>query len=162
MKVAKAVTRKKAVRRGAGVQYAALPWRIADDKPEILLITSRRTRRWIIPKGWPMNGCKPKITAAREAAEEAGVSGEMGKRSIGRFRYLKQLRDGDGLPCMVDVFPMKVKREHSKWDEQNARKRRWHTVRDAAAAVLEPQLKRIIREFGNKLAAKHKRKKPAA
>jgi 8-oxo-dGTP pyrophosphatase MutT (NUDIX family) len=162
MKVAKAVSRKKAVRKGAGVQYAALPWRIVDEKPEILLITSRRTRRWIIPKGWPMAGRKPKITAAREAAEEAGVSGVMGKRTIGSFRYLKQLRDGDNLPCLVEVFPLKVTQERSKWDEQKARKRRWHSVRAAAAAVLEPQLKAVIRRFGVRLADKQKRKKPAA
>jgi len=150
--------RKRAVRKGAGVQFAALPYRIVDDRPEILLITSRRTRRWIIPKGWPMEGCKPKVTAAREAAEEAGVSGEMGKRAIGRFRYLKQLRDGDDLPCLVEVYPLKVTRERGKWDEKKARKRRWLPVREAAAAVLEPQLKLVIKKFGAQVAAKNKRK----
>jgi 8-oxo-dGTP pyrophosphatase MutT (NUDIX family) len=158
MSASPSIGRKQVLRKGMGVQYAALPWRLNGAAPEILLITSRRTRRWIIPKGWPMKGRKPKVTAAREAAEEAGVSGEMGKRAIGHFHYLKELSDGGDLPCLVEVFALKVTQERGKWDEKKARKRRWCTVREAAAAVLEPQLKMVIRRFGSQLAAKNKHK----
>lgn len=141
-----------------GVQYGALPWRIRGHELQILLVTSRRTRRWIIPKGWPMEGCKPTICAAHEAEEEAGVTGEMGKTSIGQYRYMKLLRDGVELPCRVEVFPLKVTQESADWDEMDARTRRWCTVPEAAAAVLEPQLKMVIRRFAARIAAEKRRK----
>jgi 8-oxo-dGTP pyrophosphatase MutT (NUDIX family) len=153
--MARLATRKIASGKITGVQYAALPWRTHGQSLQILLITSRRTHRWIIPKGWPMDKCEPAVTAAREAAEEAGVSGEMGKRPVGHFRYLKLLRGGVELPCRVEVFPLKVTRERSDWDEKKARERRWFSVREATAAVLEPQLKTVIRRF----AAAEKRRK---
>ncbi|HUO99860.1 MAG TPA: NUDIX hydrolase [Rhizomicrobium sp.] len=152
---------KVAPRKVTGVQYAALPWRLHDHAVEILLITSRRTKRWIIPKGWPMDNCKPAVTAAREAAEEAGVSGEMGKRPVGHFSYQKLLRDGVEMPCRVEVFPLKVMREKHDWDEKKARERRWFSVREAAGAVMEPQLKLVIRRFGAHMAAERRRKQAA-
>lgn len=145
----------------AGVQYGALPWRMNDHGVQILLITSRRTRRWIIPKGWPMDGYKPTTCAAREAEEEAGVTGEIGKSAVGHFRYMKLLRNGMEMPCRVEVFPLKVTKECNNWDEEDARQRRWCSVREAAAAVAEPQLKMVIRRFGAHLASE-KRRKPAA
>jgi len=152
---------KLANRRVTGVQYAALPWRLHGQTLQILLITSRRTHRWIIPKGWPMDKCKPAVTAAREAAEEAGVYGEMAKRPVGHFSYQKLLRDGIEMPCRVEVFPLKVTRERSDWDEMDARQRRWFGVREAAAAVIEPQLKLVIRRFAARVAAEKRRKPPA-
>jgi len=151
---------KVASRKVTGVQYAALPWRVHGQGVQILLITSRRTHRWIIPKGWPMARCKPAVTAAREAAEEAGVMGEMGRRPIGHFRYQKLLREGVEMPCRVEVFPLKVTQERTDWAEMDARQRRWFSVRDAAEAVLEPQLKLVIRRFSAHLAAEKRRKQP--
>lgn len=150
-----------ASRKITGVQYAALPWRMHGQTLQILLITSRRTHRWIVPKGWPIAKCKPAVTAAREAAEEAGISGEMGKRSIGHFSYQKVLRDGQELPCRVEVFPLKVTEEKSDWDEKNERRRKWFSVREAASAVLEPELKLVIRRFSAQVAAEKRRKQPA-
>lgn len=150
--------RKAASQKITGQQYAALPWRLRDGEVEILLVTSRRTRRWIIPKGWPMEGCKPTVCAAREAEEEAGVAGEVGKVSIGHFRYNKILRNGAEMPCRVEVFALKVTKERGSWQEEDARQRRWFTVADAAAAVLEPQLKMVIRRFGARAAADKRRK----
>ncbi len=80
----------QAGRRAIRVQYAALPYRIT--KPgvlEFMLITSRGTGRWIIPKGWPMKGRKPPKAAAREAFEEAGLRGEIGGKAVGSFTYEK-------------------------------------------------------------------------
>src|SRR5271170_8084788 len=91
----------------APVQYAALPYRLSSrDRTEFLLITSRETRRWIIPKGWPQKGRAPHRSAAREAFEEAGVRGKVGKRSIGTFSYGKRRKNGDVVLCTVRVFPL--------------------------------------------------------
>jgi 8-oxo-dGTP pyrophosphatase MutT (NUDIX family) len=157
--MARTAAHKIAPRKVTGVQYAALPWRMHGGELQILLITSRRTHRWIIPKGWPMAKCKPAVTAAREAAEEAGVWGEISKRVIGHFSYQKLLRNGEEMPCRVEVFPLKVTREKSAWDEKKSRERRWCSVHEAADAVLEPQLKLVIRRFAG---AEKRRKQPAA
>lgn len=145
-----------------GVQYAALPWRPRGDEVQILLVTSRRTRRWIIPKGWPMDGCKPTEAAAREAYEEAGVHGTIDKAATGHYRYIKLLRDGAEMPCRVDVFALKVSEESPDWDEMDARERRWCSVSEAVAAVLEPQLKMVIRRFGARMTAALRRKQQTA
>jgi 8-oxo-dGTP pyrophosphatase MutT (NUDIX family) len=147
-------------RKLIGVQYAALPWRLRNDEVQILLVTSRRTRRWIIPKGWPMDGIKPTEAAAREAEEEAGVTGVIEKAAVGQYRYMKLLRDGAELPCRVDVFALKVTDESPDWAEMEARERRWCSVIEAAGAVREPQLKMVIRRFGTRIAAL--RRKPTA
>src|SRR5580698_9776099 len=97
--------------RSTGIQYAALPYRFAGEAVEILLITTRRTRRWIVPKGWPIEGLSPSASAAREALEEAGISGEMQAEPIGFFHYFKLLRNDVNVPCNVDVFAMKVTRQ---------------------------------------------------
>jgi 8-oxo-dGTP pyrophosphatase MutT (NUDIX family) len=75
------------------MQYAALPFRVgADGRPQVLLLTSRETKRWVIPKGWPMHGKKPREVAAQEAFEEAGLVGTLiGKRPVGSFHYAKEL-----------------------------------------------------------------------
>lgn len=140
-------------RKLTGVQYAALPWRLKGDELQILLVTSRRTRRWIIPKGWPMDGVKPTGVAAREAEEEAGITGKIEKTAIGQYLYMKRLRNGAELPCRVEVFPLRVTEESPDWDEMDARARRWCSINDAAGVILEPQLKMVIRRFGARTAA---------
>jgi 8-oxo-dGTP pyrophosphatase MutT (NUDIX family) len=148
-------------RKVTGVQYAALPWRMRGDELQLLLVTSRRTRRWIIPKGWPMDGIKPTEAAAREAFEEAGVTGVIDKVPAGQYRYMKLLRDGMELPTRVEVFALKVTEENPDWDEMDARERRWCSVNEAAGAVLEPQLKMVIRRFAARMAAAKRRKSAA-
>ncbi len=86
------------------MQYAALPYRVRDGL-ELLLITSRETGRWVIPKGWPMKGKTAHAAAAREALEEAGLKGKIGKQSLGDYSYGKRLSNGapglhgQGLPA---------------------------------------------------------------
>lgn len=150
---------KALVGKPTGIQYGALPWRYRGDEIQVLLVTSRRTRRWIIPKGWPMDGIKPTMAAAREAKEEAGVQGETVERPIGVYRYMKVLRNGTEMPCRVEVFALQVTKESHDWDEMDARERRWCSVNDAATAVVEPQLKVIIRRFGTRMTAELRRKK---
>jgi 8-oxo-dGTP pyrophosphatase MutT (NUDIX family) len=158
MSAVAALSRKRVSRKTTGVQYAALPYRLNGEALEVLLITSRRTRRWIIPKGWPMEGRRPAACAAREALEEAGVTGPMAKLPIGHFRYLKELRMGVELPCRVEVFALKVTHEQDAWQEKDRRERRWFAAAEAADRVGEPQLKLVIQRFASRLVSQRKRK----
>ena len=128
-------------------QYAALPWREFGGRREVLLISSRDTGRWVIPKGWPIRGLSPPETAAREAYEEAGLGGQISKKPIGKFAYPKRLDDGKVQTCMVDVFALEQMIQHPSWPEQGQRTLQWFSVPDAANAVQEPELKEIIRKF---------------
>ena len=130
-----------------GVQFAALPYR-QDEDLRILLVTSRDTGRWVIPKGWPMKGRKPHAAAAQEAFEEAGVEGRVAKQSIGFYRYQKRLADGATRPCVVHVFPLEVARQHKHWREQGQRTVAWFTLEEAAHAVHEAELQDLIHVFG--------------
>jgi len=135
------------------LQYAALPFRRGPERLEILLVTSRETHRWIIPKGWPMKGKAPHAAAAREALEEAGVVGKVGKEAIGAYHYVKRLKNGAPLDCVVDVFPLAVARQRKQWPEQGQRTAHWFSVEDAAEAVDEPELRALILAFGQTIAA---------
>ncbi|MEJ0025787.1 MAG: NUDIX hydrolase [Rhizomicrobium sp.] len=137
-----------AARTTAGTQVAALPYRMTEAGIEVLLITSRRTHRWIVPKGWPAKGSTPPADAAREALEEAGVVGEIAQEAIGVFHYVKELKHGAGLPCRVSLYPLKVTRQRKSWSEKAARDAKWYPVGEAAALVSEPELKRLILKFG--------------
>ena len=87
---------------------------------EVLLITSRDTGRWIIPKGWPLKGKAPHKAAAREAREEAGIVGKINKRPLGSFFYEKRLKRGKIVVCEVQVFGLKVKRQKASWPEKES------------------------------------------
>ena len=130
-------------------QYAALPFRIAKGGTvEIMLITSRDTRRWVIPKGWPIRGLTDPATAAREALEEAGLVGQIGKRRLGSFLYEKRLDEERSVLCAVEVFPFKVKGQRKRWPEKKQRDGRWFPAGEAASAVAEPELGTLIERFG--------------
>ena len=125
-------------------QYAALPWRRVAEL-EILLITSRETQRWVIPKGWPMDGLSEAEAAAQEAYEEAGIKGAMATPSAGFYTYAKRVRGGGKTRCRVDVFAMEVTEILDLWPEAHQRRRQWFTPQEAAAHVNEPELAEIIR-----------------
>lgn len=128
-------------------QVAALPWRRGPDGLEILLITSRETRRWVTPKGGRMSGRTDPEAAAREALEEAGVEGRIVDQPFGTFRYLKILKRRAPKWCVVAVFPLEVLTEHSVWKEQDERTREWMPPREAERRVDEPELKALIAAF---------------
>ena len=136
-----------AVKRKTGIQYAALPYRLVGAKLEILLVTSRRTRRWIVPKGWPVEGLQPPACAAVEALEEAGVAGEVEKVPVGHYRYLKHHKSRPSEPCKVEVYALRVTQQRKSWPESQQRERRWYSVPEAAAAVDEPLLRLLILEL---------------
>jgi ADP-ribose pyrophosphatase YjhB (NUDIX family) len=134
--------------RTTDIQYGALPFRYERNGLEIMLITSRETRRWTIPKGWPMLGKKPRQVAAAEARQEAGITGVIGKKPIGSYPYAKLLPDGEERLCLVTVFPLRVILEKIKWRERAERERFWFQRDIAAAMVEEGGLAQIIDEFG--------------
>jgi 8-oxo-dGTP pyrophosphatase MutT (NUDIX family) len=130
------------------IQYAALPFRqTGRSRTEVMLVTSRGTRRWIIPKGWPHKGKAPHDSAAREAFEEAGVVGAVGKRSVGSFPYQKRLKNGVVMDCDVHVFPLRVRRQSRQWPEKQQRDVKWLPAKEAADMVHEPMLSAIIRRL---------------
>jgi 8-oxo-dGTP pyrophosphatase MutT (NUDIX family) len=111
---------------------------------EVLLVTSRETKRWLIPKGWPMKGKKAHKAAAQEAMEEAGVKGTVRQKAIGHYDYWKRRAEHFDL-CRVEVYPLEVSKQLKKWPEMGERDSRWFDVEEAAQLVLEPALAAVIR-----------------
>jgi 8-oxo-dGTP pyrophosphatase MutT (NUDIX family) len=143
-------SKKPSARR---LQYGALPYGMSNGhRAEFMLVTSRETRRWIIPKGWPKKGKSPHRSAAREAFEEAGVLGAVGRQPVGSFSYEKRLKDGGSVECEVRVFPLEVKRQRKEWPEKQERRVRWLSASKAAEKVKHPVLSKIIRRVARKYA----------
>lgn len=128
-------------------QFGALCYRVHYGKVQVLLITSRGSGRWIIPKGWPMDGETPARAAATEAFEEAGVEGKSSDVCLGIYSYTKYIPKGDSLPIVVAVFPFKVKRLLKDFPEAGQRKRKWFGLKKAAELISEPELGPLIRGF---------------
>lgn len=113
---------------------------------EVLLVTSLRTRRWILPKGWPHPGLTLAQSAANEALEEAGVTGIVAEEPIGRYHYLKE-KNGSALPCAVEIFSLEVTGRRRSWAERGERDLLWLPAEQAASKVAETGLKRILLHF---------------
>jgi 8-oxo-dGTP pyrophosphatase MutT (NUDIX family) len=129
------------------LQVGALPWRRSSKGLRILLITSRDTGRWVIPKGWPMRNRSDPEAAAREAYEEAGLRGEISPKSIGIYTYLKVLGPGRRVPCVVLVYPLEVREMLKQYPETGERRIKWFSPEKAAQRVMEADLKVLIRQF---------------
>jgi 8-oxo-dGTP pyrophosphatase MutT (NUDIX family) len=125
-------------------QVAALCWRLHKGRVQVLLVTSRDTGRWVLPKGWPMVGKAPETAAAREAWEEAGVEGFVQAQSIGRYCYDKMRPNAAPLPCCVDVFPLQVRRLKAAFPEHKQRRRKWFSASEAAGLVAEAELAALL------------------
>ncbi len=132
-------------------QFAALCYRIHQGEAQILLITARQSGRWIIPKGWPMDGKTPGESALAEAWEEAGAKGKVTGRSLGLFSYHKDIDTNREMPCVAMVYPVKVKSLARKFPEKMQRRRRWFSPNKAATKVSEPELAHILRVFDPEL-----------
>ena len=133
-------------------QVAALPYRRrADGSIEVLLVTTRGTGQWMVPKGWPMPGKSWPEAAAQEAWEEAGVRGEASTRELGRFPHEKTNWLTGSLDCIVAVFPLAVAEELARWPERGERSRSWFGLAEAAAKVQSRDLAGIIAAAGDKL-----------
>ena len=134
------------------IQSGVLPWRLRKRKTaEVMLVTGRRSKRWMIPKGWPMSGKSLAESAAQEAFEEAGIKGRVDPKPIGRFRLVKQhLLFGD-IEVEVQVHPLAVQRELDNWPERGERSRKWFELSEAAARVDSEELGTLIVQFGKSL-----------
>lgn len=144
--------KKDGPRPAPRLQFAALPWRLGEaNRAEILLVTSRDTRRWVIPKGWPMKGRKPHIVAAIEAQQEAGLHGKVEKTKLGEFEYEKRMKGGGAVGCVVEVYALRAELQRKKWREKGQRVTYWFDYAIAAQQVDEPGLKEIILAFGRGL-----------
>ena len=125
-----------------------MPYRIdgpGKDDVSILLVTSRDTKRWVLPKGNLMFGIAPHRAAAREAEEEAGVRGTIARKPLGRFPYRKWRSAKRFEMAKVDVFALKVSKQLDSWKEQSQRERRWFPREEAAEVVDEPELRVLLR-----------------
>lgn len=144
------------------LQVAALPVRIDENgNPQLLLLTSRETRRWVIPKGWMMKRLKPWEAAAREALEEAGVVGRPRRKSIGSYVYFKRQKAHFDV-CRVHVFVLAFAKQLKTWREIGQRETKWFPLGEAANLVEEPGLVALIRKLEAKGLRKMKSKSVAA
>ena len=127
------------------VQFAALCTRSRGPATEILLITSRDTGRWIIPKGWPIDGLSGSETALQEAWEEAGVQdADASEDPIGYYSYDKKLDNGSLQPVLTSVYRVRVTKTSDRFPEAHERKRSWVSPQVAAERVREPELRDLL------------------
>jgi len=126
-------------------QCGALPYRrAADGRVEVLLVTARRGSRWLTPKGWPSRVHSHARSAQREAYEEAGVRGGIEPRPCGAFRHRKVLSSRKAIDCLIDVYLLAVEVELDDWPEKAERRRRWFDLDEAADAVDNLTLRRLL------------------
>lgn len=123
-------------------QSAVIPYRIKDDKLEVLLITSQNKGNWIIPKGIIEENLSPEDSAKKEAKEEAGVTGKLSSALIGKYTYKKW-----GGTCSVKVYPLQVKETLDNWSEDDIRLRKWFSIKKAVKTVNKKSLAKILNEF---------------
>jgi phosphohistidine phosphatase len=123
-------------------QSGLLPFRWRGEKLEVLLISSRGGKRWVLPKGIVEPGMSPAASALKEAIEEAGIDGSPGETPLGRYRY-----DKWGGTCEVEVYPMRVDNERDTWPESKIRRRRWQSVRKAMRRVKNKGLRQLIKNL---------------
>ena len=138
------------------LQAGALPWRHRlgkknGKKTEVLLITGRRSGRWMIPKGWRMAGKSIADSAAQEAFEEAGIEGVVDTRPLGRFRHVKQHMLFGRIEVDIQVHPLSVERELDDWPERGERLRKWFKLDEAADKVDSDELRELILQLGRQL-----------
>lgn len=146
-----AASKKKVVRKarkGDRIrQVAAIPFRLNEHGDvEVMLVTSRTTRRFIVPKGWPMKGKSGRKAATIEAQEEAGVLGKTLKQPAGTYCYWKRLANRF-VRVDVVVYLLEVTEELADWEESKKRQRAWLAPADAAVLIDEPDLSTLLRNI---------------
>ncbi|MEQ8602691.1 MAG: NUDIX domain-containing protein [Marivibrio sp.] len=129
-------------------QVAVLPYIDTPAGVQALLITSRRRGRWVLPKGWPQAGGGLSEAAAREAVEEAGLSGATAPRPVGAYRYAKRMKGGYRLTCTVSVYPLRVREHLLSFDEKGERRQRWMSLPEAARLADDRGLRRLLERLG--------------
>jgi len=132
-------------------QYGAVPFRKEKGAIEVLLITSRRSKRWVVPKGWLKD--TPRKTARVEAYEESGVRGKLARHALGAIEYSKSVGVGRAakVRCRLEVFPLAVTSLKKDWPERRQRTRRWFPLSVASKKCSNPDLGRLILRFGRQM-----------
>lgn len=123
-----------------------MPYRIsAGGEPEVLLVTSRGTAQWIIPKGWPIEGLSNADSAAREAYEEAGLLGDIDTVPVGTFAYEKARKGEETLsPFSVEVYRLRVDRQLTYWPEASQRSLVWVSPAQALTMITNESLRALV------------------
>ncbi|MBE0571276.1 MAG: NUDIX hydrolase [Ignavibacteriaceae bacterium] len=124
-------------------QSGVIPYRKKNGKTEVLLVTSIRRKKWIIPKGFIEYNMSPFQSAKKEAFEEAGVRGSNTTKILGSYTVRK-----NGSELLTKIYSMKVTRIFKDYPEKNLRKRKWFSIYDAAKKVEIDELATIIRRLG--------------
>lgn len=122
------------------LQYAALPLQERDGEICVLLVTSRETHRWVLPKGWGEKGLNGAQVATKEAFEEAGIRGVIQDAPVGTYHYTKRLRKQSTVECEVEVYPLMVDKLAANWPERGQRRREWFTLAQAALVIDDGEL----------------------
>ncbi len=135
------------------LQFGALAYLLEKKQPKYLVITSRRTGRWIFPKGQPEKDENGWETAAREAFEEAGVIGTGQPQEIGRYRSLK-FRSDWVQPLDIVLYPVRIDSLMPDWDENGERQRRMVTIKEAATLLSQPDMTELCTRFHKQLMAR--------
>jgi 8-oxo-dGTP pyrophosphatase MutT (NUDIX family) len=126
-------------------QCAALPVIEVDGELQVLLITTRGRGSWTIPKGWPKRKLPDPDLAAKEAFEEAGVAGEIGRQPVGSYLYTKRLHWFSWVRCRVTVYALHVDRQFLDWPERSSRRAVWIDRKEAAGLVRDKNLAALLR-----------------
>lgn len=136
------------LKRPNRLQVAALCYRTGAAGKEVLMITSRGTGRWILPKGWPIDGKNGPDSALQEAWEEAGVrKAHISERPIGEYNYMKRHDNGTDEPVTTLIFAAEVEELEDTYPEAAERNRQWMAPKEAATLVHEPQLQDVLRQL---------------
>ena len=130
-------------------QAGAIPYRVIDGQVVFLIVTSRRTGRWIFPKGAPIEGLSPPEVAAREAFQEAGVEGRIEENPVGSYSTVK-VKGVRRIGLEVDLFPLAVETQHETWPETGQRHRHWVLLSDARRLLSDP----VLGELATRLQAR--------
>src|SRR6266850_551987 len=137
-------------------QAGVIAYRILDGRVQVLLMTSRDTGRWIIPKGNINGRSTPSKAAEKEAYEEAGVRGTITSSiPLGIYTYFKQLESGEARAAAVEVYLLRIKEQLKKWPERGERKLSWVSTKEAVGLVEEPGVVPLLQrlmEFEDTLA----------
>lgn len=129
-------------------QAGAICWRGNVNAREILLITSLRTKRRIIPKGWSEPGMTLRDTARQETWEEAGIAdGILSSGPVGSYLYDKLAKNGGIRLCRVHVFSYEVHQMRHEFPEAGRRSQIWLPPGEAAIHVREPALQSLLLQF---------------
>jgi len=142
--------KRLAAKHGVAQQVAALPYRLGKNGLEFLVITSRRTRRLILPKGWTMPGKSNSSAAAIEAHEEAGVKGQVSAEPCGSFEYMKDLGE-ESIRVNALVYPLKVRKVKAEWKERKQRRRKWMSPDEAARKLDDIPLRGLVLDYAETL-----------